>query len=408
MNVSTKQLQNTLTDMGYEKLRPWQEEVFAAAAAGRDILLLSGTGSGKTLIYALLAKLGTGLTIVISPYRALQEDQVHALSTMGLCTAHLNSDQSLAERQSILDALAQLDLLLLAPEQLTKSDVLHALRTQCVARVVVDEAHLIPQAGKQFRPAYGDISSFLSALPTPPQVLACTATATKQEQKHILKSLNMQHPKVFSFFTQRKELALSIKQVGGKERDKQLQALFHAVEQELCSWDGNGAAVIYCPTVSRVKELARWLKGRGFPVLKYTGKQSRKKRQRAQDRFFQGDRKIMVATNAFGTGIDKPDIRLLIHAGLPLSFSGYVQEIGRAGRDGKPSRCVLLSTASDRALNKKILRHSKADTEALEDFKALLTFSSKKACLWQQIEARYGKKKQPPCGQCCNCLQKKK
>lgn len=270
---------------------------------------------------------------------------------MGLCTAHLNSDQSRAERQSILDALAQLDLLLLAPEQLTKSDVLHALRTQCVARVVVDEAHLIPQAGKQFRPAYGDISSFLSALPIPPQVLACTATATKQEQKHILKSLNMQHPKVFSFFTQRKELALSIKQVGGKGRDKQLQALFHAVEQELCSWDGNGAAVIYCPTVSRVKELARWLKGRGFPVLKYTGKQSRKKRQRAQDRFFQGDRKIMVATNAFGTGIDKPDIRLLIHAGLPLSFSGYVQEIGRAGRETQsmcPAEHCLRSCAQQK------------------------------------------------------------
>ena len=185
--------------------------------------------------------------------------------------------------------------------------------------------------------------------------------------------------------------------------------LFQSVERELSKWDEHGAVIIYCPTVQRVKRLYKWLIARDYPVSKYHGKMRHAKRSAAQAAFMFGKRPVMVATNAFGLGIDKPDVRLIIHAGLPLSMDGYVQEVGRAGRDGKKSRCVLFYTKSDFDRNKRTLSQSggrKAVARRLKRLNALHGLVDSKKCLWRVIEKYFGEKPQKKCRKCCRCKSK--
>lgn len=177
----------------------------------------------------------------------------------------------------------------------------------------------------------------------------------------------------------------------------------------LSGWNGKGAVIVFCLTVKMVRRLHKWLKVRDYPVSKFHGKMKPRKRKKAQEAFMRGEKPIMVATNAFGLGIDKPDIRMVIHAGLPLSMDGYVQEIGRAGRDGKKARCVLIYAASDFARNERLLKQSgkrKAVYRKLRRLHALKKLVQSNKCLWRGIERYFGEKKREQCKKCCNCKQK--
>lgn len=222
----------------------------------------------------------------------------------------------------------------------------------------------------------------------------------------------MNNPKRFVYPLRRENLQLVIKRVeaSGKQNKRETLRMnrFYTIESELRQRDKKGAAIIYCPTVKMVKRLAKWLKARGYLVSKYHGKMKRKARQKAQSLFMSGNRPIIVATNAFGLGIDKPDVRLIIHAGLPLSMDGYVQEIGRAGRDGKESRCVLIYAKTDFAENERILRKNGGETvgKKRKRLHALRKLLQSEQCIWQQVEQYFGQKKGERCKKCCHCKQR--
>ena len=414
MNFYNKNAQqHALHQLGINNLHPWQTEVLPAVFNRQDVLVVQTTSGGKSLLYQLPAVMEacSQLTIVFSPLRALQENQVSALQRHGIRAAALNADLPPAKRQELLASLHKTALLYLAPEQLRSPDLLSALDHCSISRVVVDEAHVLPQDGLSFRKAYGTIGSFIHSLPSRPQVIACTATATPKERRAILRSLGMENPVCCIYPIRRENLRLQIKRVESRKghKDALEQNLFHAVERELERWDNTGSVILYAPTVKRVKQLARWLKGRGWDAGKYTGKMKSNKRQKAAADFLSGKRRILVATNAFGLGIDKPDVRLVIHAGLPLTLNGYVQEIGRAGRDGKKARCVLIYSRKDLSRNERILKgcgNKKAVRRALKGLDALKKMLDSNKCIWRVIEAYYGESPKGTCGHCSRCASK--
>lgn len=413
MYLYTKQTQaEMLAQMHIRNLRPWQAEPLRAIQQGRDTFVSMSTGGGKSLLYQLPAAMeeGRSLTIVISPLRSLQADQVEALGKKHIKAVCINSDLTSAERRKVLAELPRYALLYAAPEQLPSRDLKQALTACHVERVVVDEAHILPLTELDFRTAYGEIGAFIRMLPQRPQIVACTATATAKDRRRIIQALGMQDADVFTFPIRRENLRLSTKRISvkpGPHKKARLEhQLMYAVERNLEKWDGDGAVIIYTPTAKRAKQLCRWLKGRGWPAAQYTGKRSRKKRRKAQKAFQSGKKPIMVATNAFGLGIDKADVRLIIHAGLPLSLDGYVQEIGRAGRDGKKSKCVLLYTAADFALNERLLRKSEneeAVCRKLDGLYALRDLVESDKCIWKSIEKYFGEKPAGKCGRCSHC-----
>jgi len=418
MHISSKEcLAEALQKLGIANLRPQQEAPMEAILNNEDVIVLMPTSGGKSLLYQLPAVMEPGsLTLVISPLKALQLDQVESLHSKGIRAAVLNSDLSAAEHRDVLEDMTKRGgLLYLAPEQLRSPAVAEALQScPILTRIAVDEAHILPQAKDDFRKAYGKIGSFIDSLPRHPQVIALTATATRKDVDRIRKSLNIDNASLFRTPMRRDNLRLYIKRIeaGGKTRkggQSIEHTLFQSVERELSKWDKDGTVIIYCPTVKLVKRLCKWLKARDYPVGKYHGKMKHAKRKAAQATFMSGKKSIMVATNAFGLGIDKPDVRLVIHAGLPLSMDGYVQEIGRAGRDGKKSRCVLFFTKADFERNKRILSHSggnKAIRRKLKRLNALHGLVDSKKCLWRVIEKYFGEKPQKKCEKCCRCRQK--
>ena len=395
-------------------LRPWQEKPMEAILAGKDIFASAPTGGGKSMLYQAPAVMeeGHSTTIVVSPVRSLQLDQVTRLKCLGIKAELLNSDLSKTERQAILSDLSNISLIYTTPEQLEKPDLLEALKNCRVARIAVDEAHVLPQAKSGFRKTYGRIDKFIARLPERPQVIACTATATPGARKRILKALGIPDAKVFCMPVRRNNLAIQIKKVeAGKSRSAHGN-MMTSVERELKRWDKDGeegGVILYCATVRDVKRTHKWLKGRGWHAKKYTGKTSKKKRTQIQQQFLSGEVPIIVAANAFGLGIDKSDVRLVIHAGLPLGMSGYVQEIGRAGRDGKKARCVLFYTAKDVNRNKNILnrgKNRKAARQAIKDLNALAKLLKSGKCIWRGIERYFGEKPGHRCKKCCRCKAK--
>ena len=418
MHISSKEcLAEALQKLGIANLRPQQEAPMEAILNNEDVIILMPTSGGKSLLYQLPAVMEPdSLTLVISPLKALQLDQVESLRSKGIRAAVLNSDLSAAEHRDVLEDMTEHGgLLYLAPEQLQNMAVADALRTANLTRIAVDEAHTLPQAKDDFRKAYGKVGSFIHSLPHRPQVIALTATATRNDVSRIRKSLGIPNAERFRTPLRRDNLHLCIKNIDnskirkGKRKPSTENVLFQSVERELSKWDEDGAVIIYCPTVKLVKRLCKWLKARDYPVGKYHGKMKHAKRKAAQAAFMSGKKPIMVATNAFGLGIDKPDVRLVIHAGLPLSMDGYVQEIGRAGRDGKKSRCVLFYAKPDFDRNRRILSRSggrKAVARRLKRLHALHDLVDSKKCLWRVIEKYFGEKPQKKCEKCCRCRQK--
>ncbi len=402
-----------LLKLGVQKLRPEQEDPMRAILSGEDVLVNMPTGGGKSLLYQASAVMrDKQITLLISPLKALQYAQVQTLVSKGIRAIALNSDLSRYEYNKNLGLAVMFGgLIYLAPEQLQNQWFLMAMQYAGIACIAVDEAHILAQSKDDFRTAYGEIDKFIKRLPqNRPQLLALTATATRFDSQTIIQSLDMKNPKKFITPMRRNNLSLYVKAIETTATDNKCENLevnrFHSVERELDAWSGKGAAIVYCHTVKMVKHLYKWLKARDYPVCKYHGKMNRNERKKSQEQFMTGNRSIVVATNAFGLGIDKPDIRLIIHAGLPLSMDGYVQEIGRAGRDGKKSRCVLFYAKSDFTVNERTLKHNgSAETKGLKlrRLQALRELIVSDKCLWCGIEKYFGQKKGKACGHCCKC-----
>ena len=327
---------------GYTQLRPGQREAVATALSGRDLLVVMPTGGGKSLCYQLPALVRPGLTLVISPLIALMQDQVAALKRLGVPAALVNSTLSSAEIDARLRRAIDGDLKLVyvAPERFDSASFRDAVRRMSVGMVAIDEAHCVAEWGHDFRPSYLRLRERWPALGNPP-LMALTATATPEVRKAILTELGLRRPRVIVRGFDRPNLYFAVRRE--EKLEEKSQALL-----ELLRDPAPGSHVVYASTRKMVESAAEFLRGFGISAVAYHGGMDQAVRLEAQERWTTGEVPVVVATNAFGMGIDKEDVRSVIHFQMPGSLEAYYQEAGRAGRDGEGAVCVLLHSYRDR------------------------------------------------------------
>jgi ATP-dependent DNA helicase RecQ len=326
---------------GLEEFRPGQAEIVASVLGGQDTLAIMPTGAGKSLCYQLPAVVLPGTTVVVSPLISLMKDQTSKLGELGVEAAQMNSHVPASEqRDNIVEILAaRKEFVLTTPERLATEDFRKTLKQTAIDLIVVDEAHCVSQWGHDFRPAYLEIKDAIRALGSPP-VLALTATATPAVIDDILAQLGIGGAHVVNTGVFRPNLHLEVwRTVNEPQKRQHLARLLQEIE---------GTGIVYAATVRQVDLLYDLLVGLGFKAGKYHGRMPPKQRHDTQERFMAGDIHAIVATNAFGMGIDKPDIRFVIHYAMPGSLEAYYQEAGRGGRDGQPARCALFFQLEDR------------------------------------------------------------
>ena len=337
-----------LPRFGLNAFRPGQDDVVAAVDAGRDVMCVMPTGGGKSLCYQLPALARPGTTIVISPLIALMKDQVDSLSNLGIDAAVINSAMSPGEQSDVMRQMArgEIKLVYVAPERMRNSRFLDSVRDANVSLLAVDEAHCVSEWGHDFRPDYQRLGVFRQRYLSDVQTIALTATATPTVRDDVIASLRLRDPAVFVTGFRRTNLHLSVDQ-SKTENEKRDQLVGYLTDP-----DGNGhdgAGIIYAATRKRCEEIAEWLPEQlQRPVVVYHAGLDPAARRRVQEAFMAGDYPIIVATNAFGMGIDKSDIRFVIHYNMPGTIEAYYQEAGRAGRDGRDSDCRMLFAYQDR------------------------------------------------------------
>jgi len=339
---------------GYSEFRDGQGEIVEAVLEGHDVLAVRPTGSGKTLCFQLPAMLKNGVTFVVSPLISLMQDQVGTLEGSEISATVLNSQISAKEYTRRLNDIkaGHYKIVYLAPERLTQEKFLFWLRDIPIAMVAVDEAHCVSQWGSDFRFSYSMIGQALDRLAAIKkakiQRMALSASVTEEVQKDIRKRLNLSHPQVFLGGFKRPNLQYRV------QFCTSYAGRLHDLTRHLSRLEA-GAAIVYCISVRDVERVADILRGKGYSVSRYHGKLTPKEREQNQANWMSGNTPIIVATNAFGMGIDKPDVRLVIHYGYPASPEDYVQEAGRAGRDGEDSDCIILWTKQDTMVHNLLL-----------------------------------------------------
>ena len=343
---------------GLQEFRGRQLEAIRAVMAGRDLLLTLPTGGGKSLVYQLPAVLLEGLMLVVSPLIALMKDQVDSLRSRGIAAAEVNSSLSASERRRALDAAqaGELDLLFVTPERFRSPEFLRALPEMRIARFAVDEAHCISHWGHDFRPDYHRLGEYRALCGDPP-TLALTATATPAVVEDILGALRLDEPLVLREGIERPNLFLGVTAV--EHEEEKLPLLAQRIGEV------GGAGIVYSTLIRDLERLHEELRRRGIPSLVYHGKLSPEERRRMQERFMEGESEVVLATNAFGMGVDKADIRFVLHAQIPRTLEAWAQEVGRSGRDGEPSLCELLYFAEDVAIQQNFINWANPSREYL-------------------------------------------
>ncbi|WP_445683295.1 DNA helicase RecQ [Sporosarcina sp. FSL W7-1349] len=386
------------TYFGYPSFRIGQEQVIEGVLNGEDMLCVMPTGGGKSICYQVPALVMEGTVLVISPLISLMKDQVDALHQAGIPAAYINSTLSSEEYFGTMEnALAGMyKLLYVAPERLDAPSFMNQLQQMSVPMIAIDEAHCISQWGHDFRPSYRNISRVVSLFDEKPVVLALTATATPAVREDICQQLDIVDENSVITGFERNNLTFSV--IKGQDRDQYVKEYVRKNEGE--------AGIIYAATRKAVESVHDLLKRNGISVAKYHGGLSDQERQLEQDRFLMDEATVMVATNAFGMGIDKSNIRYVIHYQMPRNMESYYQEAGRAGRDGLDSECTLLFSSQDvqtqRFLIDQSLDESRIPGE-LEKLRSMVDYCHTEACLQKFIISYFGEEEVTDCGQCANC-----
>ena len=392
---------------GYEEFRPGQEELIDGVLAGRDVLGIMPTGGGKSMCYQIPGLLLPGLTVVISPLISLMRDQVQALNAAGIPAAYLNSTQAAGEAKNVYRNLymGNIKILYVAPERLDSEGFAAFAEKVPISFVAVDESHCISQWGQDFRPSYLRIVQFIEALPQRPVVGAYTATATKQVQQDIRRLLKLQNPlsRVTGF--DRPNLYFEVRHPESK--DGELLRLLATRKRK--------SGIIYCATRKNVETVCDFLKDRGYNATRYHAGLDEKERSVNQEDFLYDRKTVMVATNAFGMGIDKSNVSFVIHYNMPRSIESYYQEAGRAGRDGSGAECVLLYSPRDVSTAQFMINNG-SDNEELTDIQreivrqqdkarldAMVRYCKCESCLRGCILEYFGQKHPEVCGNCGSC-----
>ncbi len=337
---------------GYDRFRPGQTEIIESITEGNDTLALMPTGGGKSICFQLPALLLRGITIVVSPLIALMKDQVDSLRTKGIAATYLNSTLSKQETEERLHLIrgGKVKIVYAAPERLNRSDFVSFLQELKISLVAIDEAHCVSQWGHDFRPDYLEIATVIRSLHPRPIVSAFTATATPEVQTDIVERLELRDPRIFVRGFDRPNLLFFIrKNMRESERFPEVARLIKSL---------SGSGIVYVGRREDATHLAEFLGEKGLKTLAYHGGMESKQRAQVQERFMQDKVRVIIATIAFGMGVDKPDVGFVIHAHMPSSLEGYYQEAGRAGRDGRKAYCILLHTNKDEALHEYFIRSS--------------------------------------------------
>lgn len=385
---------------GYKNFRKGQEEIVEAILEKNDTLAIMPTGGGKSICYQLPALMKDGLTIVVSPLISLMKDQVDALNEVGINSAYINSTLSDLELRDIFLKLKnnEYKLIYVAPERLNTYDFIEITSNIEIAQIAIDEAHCVSQWGHDFRTSYKNVRPFIDSLIKRPVVTAFTATASKEVQEDIVKLLGLINPKVFVTGFDRENIEIDVlKGIGKKDF-----ILDYINEHK------SESGIIYAATRKEVDQIAVMLKKNNIEALKYHAGLSDIERKENQEQFIFDNSKIMVATNAFGMGIDKPNVRFVIHYAIPKNIEAYYQEIGRAGRDGEKSRAILLFSLSDVQTQKYLIDISNENpirkNEQLKKLQQIVDFVYTNDCYRKYILEYFAEKYDGECGNCSNCL----
>lgn len=399
---------------GYDTFREGQRPLIDSVLKGRDVLGIMPTGAGKSMCFQIPALMMEGITLVISPLISLMKDQVGALNQAGVHAAFLNSSLTMGQYVKALRLAKEgrYKIIYVAPERLETEGFLEFVLSENVhiSFLAVDEAHCVSQWGQDFRPSYLKIIEFLKKLPYRPVVGAYTATATEDVRDDIMDILELQNPYVMTTGFDRENLYFAVKKPVDKYKE-----LVHYLKDREKKFSGS-SGIIYCLTRKNVEDICYRLRKEGFSVTRYHAGLSDEERKENQEDFIYDRRQIMVATNAFGMGIDKSDVRFVIHYNMPKNMESYYQEAGRAGRDGEPAECILYYELLDVRTNRFFIENGE-DNEELDEFtrqlvkerdierlKQMTFYCFTSECLRHYILKYFGENSSGYCGNCLNCM----